>query len=99
MNKLRSRQDLIDLRVTCARSIAAEKNKILVCGGTGCVAGGALDIYARLKELMEEQNIPVEVELADEPHGDVVGIKADATASARWDLWCALSPRAGCIPK
>ena len=75
MNKLRSRQDLNDLRETCVKSMMYEKSKILVCGGTGCVAGGSLNIYARLKELMEEQNIPVEVELADDPHGDVVGIK------------------------
>ncbi len=75
MKKLRSRQDLTDLREACIKAISKEKVKILVCGGTGCVAGGSLDIYARLQELMEERNIPVEVELADEPHGDVVGIK------------------------
>ena len=75
MNKMRSRQDLIDLREACIKSMSAETKKILVCGGTGCVAGGALDIFARLKELMVERDIAVEVELADEPHGDVVGIK------------------------
>ena len=75
MNKLRSRQDLVALREACKKAMSAEKTKILVCGGTGCVAGGSLNIYARLKELMEERNIPVDVELADEPHGDVVGIK------------------------
>lgn len=75
MNKLRSRQDLIDLRESCRKALSMETRKILVCGGTGCVAGGSLDIYARLKALMEERNIPVDVELAEEPHGDVVGIK------------------------
>ena len=75
MNKLRSRQDLVALREACKKAMSAEKTKILVCCGTGCVAGGSLNIYARLKELMEERNIPVDVELADEPHGDVVGIK------------------------
>ena len=75
MNKLRSRQDLVALREACINAMSAEKTKILVCGGTGCVAGGSLNIYARLKEMMEERSIPVEVELADEPHGDVVGIK------------------------
>ena len=82
MSKLKSRQDLIELREVCQKALSLETRKILVCGGTGCVAGGSLDIYARLKALMEERNIPVEVELAEEPHGDVaaeaggvVGIK------------------------
>ena len=74
-HKLQSREELAALRAACKQAFAAEKTKILVCGGTGCVAGGSLDIYARLQELLKERGIPVEVELADEPHGDVVGIK------------------------
>ena len=75
MGKLNSRADLIALREECVKAFEAEKTKILVCGGTGCVAGGSLDIYARLKELLEERGIPVEVELAHEPHDGVVGMK------------------------
>jgi len=74
-HKLQSREELAALRAACKQAFAAEKTKILVCGGTGCVAGGSLDIYARLQELLKERGIPVEVELADESHGDVVGIK------------------------
>ena len=75
MHKLLSRNDLIELRKACESAFAAETKKILVCGGTGCVAGGSLNIYARLKELLEARGIPVEVELAEEPHGEVVGMK------------------------
>ena len=75
MKKLQSRQDLIDLREVCRAALSAQTKKILICGGTGCVAGGSLDIYERLKALMKERNIPVDVELAEEPHEDVVGIK------------------------
>ena len=75
MGKLNSRADLIALREECVKAFEAEKTKILVCGGTGCVAGGSLDIYARLKELLEERGIPVEAELAHEPHDGVVGMK------------------------
>ena len=96
MDRLNSRADLIALREECVKAFEAEKTKILVCGGTRCVAGGSLDIYARLKALLEERGIPVEVELAHEPHDGVVGIKkAAATASARWARWYALSRRAG----
>ena len=75
MHKLGSRQELEEFRHSCEKALQAEKTKILVCGGTGCVAGGSLDIYARLRELMEENSINVEVELADDPHQDVVGLK------------------------
>ncbi|MCQ2504533.1 MAG: NADH-quinone oxidoreductase subunit NuoF [Saccharofermentans sp.] len=75
MVKLKSREDLIRFREECSAALKYESKKILVCGGTGCVAGGALQIRDRLKELLEKDNIPVEVELADEPHGDVVGLK------------------------
>lgn len=75
MVKLKSREDLINFREECAKALKYESKKILVCGGTGCVAGGALKIRDRLKELLEKDGIPVEVELADEPHGDVVGLK------------------------
>ena len=75
MHKLLSRNDLIELRKVCEAAFAAETKKILVCGGTGCVAGGSLNIYAKLKDLLEEKGVPVEVELAEEPHGDVVGMK------------------------
>lgn len=75
MTKLETRQDLIELREACTKSFQAEKRKILVCGGTGCVSGGSLQIYDRLRELMKEQQIPVEVELQKDPHQDVVGLK------------------------
>ncbi len=75
MSKLYTRDDLIALRNECKIAFEAEKIKILVCGGTGCVAGGSLEIHARLKQLLEEKGLKVEVELAHEPHGDVVGMK------------------------
>ena len=46
-----------------------------MCGGTGCVAGGSLKIHDRLKELLEQQGIGVEVELQKEPHDGSVGLK------------------------
>lgn len=75
MSKLTSREELIAFRDLCSRALAYETKKILVCGGTGCVAGGSLDIYDRLLELIKEKGLPVEVDLADEPHGEVIGMK------------------------
>ncbi|MBE6863783.1 MAG: NADH-quinone oxidoreductase subunit NuoF [Ruminococcus flavefaciens] len=75
MNKLKSREELTALRSVCKKALDAEKKKILVCGGTGCVAGGSLNIFDKLKKLLEEKGINVDVELAEEPHGDSVGMK------------------------
>ena len=53
---------------------AAEKRKILVCCGTGCVAGGNLNVYHELKKRMDELGIPCEVSLT-EHHADTIGLK------------------------
>ena len=53
-----------------------QTRKIIVCGGTGCVAGGSLNIYNNLKSLMENNGVNVSVTLEHEPHGDnEVGLK------------------------
>ena len=75
LNKIRSREELDAFRVRCQAALNKETCKILVCGGTGCVAGGSVQIHDRLKELLAQKGIPVDVELAQEPHGDVVGLK------------------------
>ncbi len=72
---LKSREDLRNLRELYTNSAKAEKKKILVCAGTGCVAGGSLDIYQRLIEIMKQKDINCRVELQKEPHDNSVGIK------------------------
>ncbi|MDL2214150.1 NADH-quinone oxidoreductase subunit NuoF [Clostridia bacterium OttesenSCG-928-O13] len=72
---LNTRQDLRTAQTAYETSAKAETNKILVCAGTGCIASGSLDIFARLRALMDEKNIPCSVELEKEPHGDAVGLK------------------------
>ena len=72
---LKTREELSALRQTLGGRFASQVKKILVCAGTGCVAGGSLDIYARLVELLQEKGIHCQVDLAHEPHGDDVGVK------------------------
>lgn len=72
---LNNRQDLAEYRAAAKRAYGTQVKKIIVCAGTGCVAGGSLKVYDRLKELMTEQNIPVSVCLEKEPHNDSVGLK------------------------
>lgn len=51
--KLQSRDDLRHLRQECEMRLRGQKCKILVCGGTGCLAGGADQIYAKMLDLTE----------------------------------------------
>ena len=72
---LLNRNDLIDVRNIYRKSFEKEEKKILICAGTGCVAGGALDIYEEFIKLMKEKGINCEVKLEKEPHDETVGIK------------------------
>ena len=58
----------------------AEKRKILVCCGTGCVAGGNLNVYHELKKRMDELGIPCDV-IGSARKADM-GIEATAEAYA-----------------
>ena len=49
---LKCRQDLDALRQTARSAYNAQAEKIIVCAGTGCVAGGSLKVFDRLKELL-----------------------------------------------
>ena len=51
MNRLASREDLVLARKQSEERIAGMKCRILVCAGTGCLAGGSQKIYERLCEL------------------------------------------------
>ena len=72
---LQNRDDLKNIRAVYKKSLDAQKKKILVCAGTGCVAGGSLDIYAEFNRLIGEKNIHCGVSLEKEPHDDSVGLK------------------------
>jgi NADH-quinone oxidoreductase subunit F len=72
---LKTRQELDSLRLAYAGSFASEKKKILVCGGTGCVAGGSLVIYENFIDIMKKNGINCTVELTEDKHDDSVGVK------------------------
>jgi len=72
---LNNRQALIDLRTECQYAYRAEKTKILVCVGTGCIAGGAFEIYDRFKEVLAKHGLPCIVELQKEEVPNGVALK------------------------
>lgn len=72
---LKSREELIALREKSKNAYKAQAEKLIICAGTGCVAGGSLKIFDRIKELIEEKGLDVEVELGDVPHDKSIGLK------------------------
>ena len=71
---VKTREDLDRLHKKFKASLDSQRKQILICAGTGCVAGGSLKIYERLQEILKEKDIPCSVMLEEEPH-DTVGVK------------------------
>lgn len=72
---LKNRQELQAMRELCREELRAQKRRILVCAGTGCVSSGSIEIYNSFALIMKEQSIPCSVELAKESGGRTVGLK------------------------
>ena len=72
---LSNREELIELRSAYSEALKLQTRKILVCAGTGCVAGGSLNIHDELVRLIEEKGINCTVELEKDPHNESIGIK------------------------
>lgn len=69
--KVKSREELEALREEYRKALNSQDKQILVCAGTGCMAGGSLKIYERFKELIEEKGLKLELKLEKEvkhPH-------------------------------
>ena len=68
---LQNREDLIELRKAAKARMDAEKIRVLICAGTGCIASGSKQIFDRLQQLAE-QNESVVVEMEKEvPHPEI----------------------------
>ena len=79
--KLENRTQLTLLREQCQEKRNKETCKILVCGGTGCLAGGSDKIFDRFSELtagMDHVEVRIGAEIA---HGEHVGAKK------KWMSW------------
>ena len=76
MYKINNRETLNEIRDHAKQTIANSKCRILICAGTGCLAGGSAQICERIKELVNE-NPDIEVHFAPEiAHGDgEIGVK------------------------
>jgi len=58
-----STETLRHLQQEFSRALESMDMRILVCGGTGCVAGGSVKIYNRLLELAKERGIDARIDI------------------------------------
>lgn len=75
IKKLESRSEFEEWQAYCQKRIAAQKRRIYVCCGTVCLSEGAMKIYTKLKELLQEKHIQCEVELATHLESDAAILK------------------------
>ena len=84
---LLNRNDLINIRNDYKNSLKKQNKKILICAGTGCVAGGALDIYDEFIRLMKEKGINCEVSLKKNHMMNLLELKkVDVMDFVKWVL-------------
>ena len=55
--------------------LAADRREVLVCAGTGCIAGGSLKIYDYLKSECEKRGLKTRVALRHEGGDDAIHFK------------------------
>ena len=63
--KLRSREDLIEARQSAKSAMQQEAYRILICAGTGCMAGGSMKIYEKMSALSKQYDGKVTVEFGE----------------------------------
>ena len=69
MERINSVYELNQLRDKLKEEFTKNKQRVLVCAGTGCVAGGSLDIYAEFKRLIKENGLNIDCELEEDSCG------------------------------
>ncbi len=73
--RIESRQQLIECRAEFKKALDCQYKQVVICGGSGCVAGGSLNVYDRMQQLMTERGLKVDVVLQHETHDESVGLK------------------------
>ena len=68
---LHNREELQELRKKAEEAMHAQKIRVLICAGTGCIASGSKEIYEKMKNLSEiNENVSVDFG-GDVPHPEI----------------------------
>ncbi|MBM7582807.1 NADH-quinone oxidoreductase subunit F [Caldicoprobacter guelmensis] len=71
--KIKDVQHLKECARLFSERLSRQKIRVLVCAGTGCVAGGSIEVYERLRKMVEDIGLYVDVRLEEEKEG--IGVK------------------------
>ena len=85
--KITSREELAQRRADYAAALKLQKKQIIICGGSGCVAGGSKQVFAKMKEIMDARGLNVDVVLQTETHEESIGLKHSGCHG-----FCAMGP-------
>lgn len=89
--RIGSREELIKARQIAKESMQKEQYRVLICAGTGCLAGGSEKIYNKLLELARAngQEVNVSVEFGE-------GVAHNSDGSCPVNGQCAGIKKSGC---
>lgn len=73
--KIATRAELTARRAQAQAWMAAEDRVILVCAGTGCIAGGSMKVYETPTALCTERGLKTRVALREEGGHDTLHFK------------------------
>ena len=71
--KINNQNHLSELADIYKLALDRQKKKILVCAGTGCIAGGSLEVYEEMRAIIQDLGLLIDVELDYEDEG--IGVK------------------------
>ncbi len=92
--KLNSRAEFEALQQKYAAIAEAQKRKVLVCCGNGCVSSGSLKVYEAMKESVDSHGLNCIVALDEEPEHDGVNVKKTGCIG-----FCEMGPMVKIMPE
>ena len=88
-----TKQDLIRIKQEIETSYTNIKKRVVLCGGTGCLANGGDKIYKEFVKLLKEQGLSVTVDLQKEDKNNDVSI-----AQSGCQGFCQMGPLVTILP-
>lgn len=71
--RIKDKKEFEEFSASVSELLAKQRKKVLICAGTGCVAGGSREIFNTIKTMVEERGLLVDLELQTEKEG--IGVK------------------------
>ncbi|MCX7710563.1 MAG: NADH-quinone oxidoreductase subunit NuoF [Clostridia bacterium] len=70
---IKERNQFEEFSAAAEKALENQRIRVLVCAGTGCVAGGSIEIYNIIKQMIEDNGLLVDLEMTEEKEG--IGVK------------------------